>query len=186
LDSPGFVVYAIVDAGAAGAFTERAPDARVAIQLRDRAASGAALYQAARALVAAGHRVYVNERVDVALAAGCEGVQLPRCGVAVPDVHALAGEQLRVGVSLHTEHEVPAARTAGADFAVLAPIFPSPGKGTPLGLPTLADAARHGLPIYALGGVDSGNAAACLSAGAQGVAAIRGVAGLIPLVAWVK
>ncbi|HJZ88284.1 MAG TPA: thiamine phosphate synthase [Polyangia bacterium] len=172
-----FLVYVITELEGADAAGALAPSEQWAIQLRDREASGAALLAAAERLARAGHRVYVNDRVDVALAAGCEGVQLGGSSVEVADARALGGPELGVGVSIHAPAEAAAARAAGADFCVLAPIFASPGKGPPLGLGALAEAARAGLPVYALGGVDESNAAACLHAGAAGVAAIR--AGLV-------
>jgi thiamine-phosphate pyrophosphorylase len=166
-----FLVYLITDVMGAGAACELPPDERLAIQLRDRAAGGAALFAAAARLCKAGHRVYVNDRVDVALAAGCEGVHLPLGGLAASDARVLG--RLRIGVSTHAPSEVADAHAAGADFCVLGPIFATPGKAPPLGTRALTEAAGGGLPVYALGGVDVANARACLGAGARGVAAIR-------------
>jgi len=145
-----------------------APHPQLAIQVRDKAASGRQLYDMTREWVMRGYRVYVNDRVDVALAAGAEGVQLPHGGLSPAEVCAL-GSRLKIGMSIHSAGEV----TDAADFCVLAPIFDSPGKGTPIGTAALREAAARGVPILALGGVDASNARACLSAGATGVAAIR-------------
>ncbi len=109
-------------------------------------------------------KILVNSRSDVARAAGADGVHLP---VAAPQEVL---PDLLVGRSCHTLEEVKAAR---ADFVTLSPIFESPGKGTPLGLPALRQAAAFGKPIYALGGVNWDNAADCIEQGATGVAGIR-------------
>lgn len=83
------------------------------------------------------------------------------------------GPHALVGVSAHGTAEIRAASEAGADYATLSPIFASaskPGYGPALGLDGLREAAAIGLPLVALGGIDSGNARACLEAGATGVA----------------
>jgi thiamine-phosphate pyrophosphorylase len=91
---------------------------------------------------------------------------------------SIGSDKLRVGVSAHSVFDVTRARADGADFCVLGPIFDSPGKGPPIGMSPLAEAAKKGIPVYALGGVSPSNARACLEAGAQGVAAIRAGAAL--------
>jgi len=183
--SNSILVYWVVDCTAGGmkmrgeaAYLHSAekivptPHPQLAVQVRDKVAGGGALYEAARRWVAAGYRVYVNDRADVALAAGAEGVQLPGGGLLPRQVRALG--DLKVGVSIHAPSEV----TREADFCVLAPIFASPGKGEPLGIRALAEAAARGVPIIALGGIDPSNARECLQAGAAGVAAIRAGAAL--------
>lgn len=109
-------------------------------------------------------KILVNTRSDVARAAGADGVHLP---ASVPQA-ALPG--LLVGRSCHTLDEVKAAR---ADFVTFGPVFASPGKGTPVGLTALRQAAALGKPLYALGGVDWENAQECVANGAIGVAGIR-------------
>jgi thiamine-phosphate pyrophosphorylase len=83
-----------------------------------------------------------------------------------------------IGVSAHTSEEARAARDGGADFAVFGPVFDTPSKrayGLPVGPETLERAARElsPFPVVALGGVDEGNAAEVMGAGAAGVAGIR-------------
>ena len=150
------------------------PHPQLAIQVRDKTAGGAKLFAAAREWVQRGYRVYVNDRADVALAAGAEGVHLPGGGLSPADVRALAAltpsrVPLKIGMSIHSAREV----TNEVDFCVLSPIFESPGKGKPMGLAVITEAAGRGVPILALGGVDVSNARACFEAGAAGVAAIR-------------
>jgi len=150
-----------------------------AVQLRDPQlptreleALGARLRQVTRALGAA---LVVNDRLDLALALGADGVHLGRRSVRVEDARALL-PQAWIAVACHVVGEVIDAASAGADAAVLSPIFASPGKGTPLG-PAALEAARaaagEGIQLIALGGVTAENAATCFAAGADAVAAIR-------------
>ena len=96
------------------------------------------------------------------------GIHLP-AQASVPDARAQLGAAALIGLSAHDEHEVAAA--AGADYVTLSPIFLSaskPGYGPALGLPALRGPWR--LPVLALGGIEAGNAALCIEAGAAGVA----------------
>lgn len=109
-------------------------------------------------------KILVNSRLDVAIATGADGVHLP----ANAPIETLPG--LIIARSCHTLDEVA---TAKADFVTFGPVFDSPGKGAPLGLEQLRRACTLGKPVYALGGVNWDNAAACLDAGAAGIAGIR-------------
>ena len=156
------------------------PRASAGVQLRQPAAGGRALLEKARALAALCHGfgapLLVNDRADVALAAGADGVHLPARGLSVADVRALGGLGL-VGVSAHSAADVVRAAREGADFAVFAPVYDTPGK-TAQGEAALAEACRAApIPVLALGGVDETNAARCMEAGARGVACIRSVLG---------
>jgi thiamine-phosphate pyrophosphorylase len=129
---------------------------------------------------AAGAAFFVNDRVDVALAAGADGVHLGGGSLSPAEVTRLAPE-LAIAVSTHTRAEVEAAvraRAAGADvrFAVFGPVWDTPSKralGAPVGLEALRAVAPLGMPLLALGGVTPARAAACLWAGAAGVACVR-------------
>lgn len=155
----------------------------VAVQLRDPELSGRALFDLGvrlrAAARAAGAALVVNDRLDLALALGAEGAHLGRRSVAVADARALLGRAAWISVACHAVAEVVRAAEQGADAALLSPIFASPGKSAPLGVEALrrareALAARGlALQLVALGGIDAGNAAACLAAGADAVAAIR-------------
>lgn len=149
------------------------------VQIREKALPAAELLALCRAAArrlrerGVATRLLVNDRVDVALAAGLAGVHLPAAGLPVADVRALIARGFLVGVSCHSAGEVYAAATAGADFCVLGPIFDSPGKPAALG-PAALDAVAHlRIPVLALGGVTEANAAACLRHGAAGLAGIR-------------
>ncbi len=109
-------------------------------------------------------KILLNSRADVALATGADGVHLP----ADAPLETLPG--LLVARSCHTLQEVTATE---ADFIAFGPIFETSGKTTPVGLEALREACKLGKPIYALGGINWENAAACLDAGAQGIAGIR-------------
>jgi thiamine-phosphate pyrophosphorylase len=156
------------------------PAGRVAVHLREKDLGGAALLALARELLAVcrarGARLLVNDRLDVAQAAGADGVHLPAAGIPPAEARRLLGPSALVGVSCHSAEEVARARDAGADFATFSPIWDTPSKrafGAPVGLAALAEASRLGLPLVALGGVEPGNAAQAAGAGARGVAAIR-------------
>ena len=109
---------------------------------------------------------------------GADGVHLPQ-GHAVAEARRLLGKSGLVGVSAHSLHEARSAAHAGADYVTLSPIFATaskPGHGPALGLDGLAHvAARLAVPVIALAGVGADNAAACLDAGAAGVAAMGAV-----------
>jgi thiamine-phosphate pyrophosphorylase len=134
-------------------------------------------HQALVELVAAGPvPVLVSDRVDLALAVGAAGVNLPEAGLGVADARTLLGPGPLVGRSAHSLEGVGAAAADGADFVLLGPIFPTPTHpGSPgLGLEMLAHAAAASpIPVLAIGGVDREGARLCLEAGAAGYAAIR-------------
>lgn len=148
------------------------------VQLREKDLAGEALLALAREAMAAvagtGTRVLVNGRPDVALAAGAHGVHLPAAGLSVAAVRASFADLL-VGTSCHDAAQVRAAAEAGASLVVFGPVFPTPGKESRAqGLDALAHACRDvAVPVYAIGGLDAGNAARAWAAGAAGVAAIR-------------
>ncbi|HEY4394486.1 MAG TPA: thiamine phosphate synthase [Polyangia bacterium] len=151
----------------------------VAVQLREKDLAGRALMELARPLraltAAAGVGLYVNDRIDVALAAGADGVHLTGTSLSSAEARAIA-PRLAIGVSAHRLGDV---RAAGqASFAVFGPIRDTPSKralGSPLGLEPLAEAARLGLPLLAIGGIDAGAVAEVVAVGAYGVACIRPV-----------
>lgn len=156
------------------------PPGRVAVHLREKDLGGAALLALARAVGAAcrarGQLLLVNDRIDVALAAGADGVHLPSAGVPPADARRLLGPSALVGVSCHSAEDVRRARDGGASFATFGPVHETPSKrafGPPPGLAALREAARLGLPLVALGGMTAARVPEALAAGAAGVAAIR-------------
>lgn len=149
------------------------------VQLREKALDDRellALARTARALLAPPAALLVNGRLDVALAAGADGVHLPADGLPAAALLAWAarlGRRPLVGRSTHTPAEVAAARDEGVDYVVFGPVFATPGKGPPVGTEALAAAARLGVPVLALGGVEPERVGEAIAAGAHGVAAIR-------------
>jgi thiamine-phosphate pyrophosphorylase len=156
----------------------------VAVQLREKDLSGRALTELARELravtAAAGVALYVNDRIDVALAVGADGVHLGGTSLDAAAATRVAGG-LAIAVSAHAPAEVTALRNAAAGrvaFALLGPIFDTPSKrsfGAPLGTAAISEASRAGLPIVAVGGIGPDRVRALLAAGARGVACIRAV-----------
>jgi thiamine-phosphate pyrophosphorylase len=156
----------------------------VAVQLREKDLEARALLQMARPLRALTERYgaifYVNDRVDVALAAGADGVHLRTSSIRPSEVAAIA-PSLGAAISAHGAADFARARgSKNLRFAVLGPIFDTPSKrnfGPALGLDVLAATSRAlpETPILALGGVSVENARACVAAGAAGIACIRAV-----------
>jgi thiamine-phosphate pyrophosphorylase len=122
-------------------------------------------------------RLVVNDRLDVALAAGAHGVHLATHSLRARDVRACAGAGLVVGASTHSAAEVAEAEAGGADYAVCGPANDTPSKrgmGDPLGPTRVGAIARSArIPVLALGGISRDNAGEALAAGAAGLAAIR-------------
>ncbi len=127
-------------------------------------------------------RVIVNDRLDVALAAGATGVHLrqkslPACDVVRWCRGGNAPSGFLIGVSCHSIEEARQAENAGASYVFFGPVFDTPSKrpfGPPQGLAQLTEACRSvRIPVIAIGGVDETNGAECLRAGAAGIAAIR-------------
>ena len=142
-------------------------------------------------------RLLINSRIDVALAAGADGVHLRSDDISAADARVvcmkaaasghrpLATDHFIIASSCHTADDVHRAEADGADFSVFAPVFEKAGqpgvglealraacRGAPqTNMPELSPTARS--PVLALGGVTLENARACIEAGAAGIAAIR-------------
>jgi thiamine-phosphate pyrophosphorylase len=133
-----------------------------------------------------GTLVFVNSRVDVALAAGAHGVHLPANALAPAEVRRIGPAGFKVGVSCHTVEEARRAAEEGADFAVFGPVFEplsKAGLAPPAGLEGLRQACGgSGIPVLALGGITAERALECVGRGAAGVAAISlFLAGRVPV-----
>jgi thiamine-phosphate pyrophosphorylase len=151
------------------------------VQIREKDLSTRPLAELVRGALAAaqgsGTRIVVNDRLDVALALGAQGVHLARTSLPAEVARRIVPPSFLVGVSCHSLDEALEAESARADYVLLGPIFSTPSKlgyGPPLGLPTLRQvAARLRIPVLALGGVSLERVKACREAGAAGIAAIR-------------
>ncbi len=154
-----------------------------AVQLRMKVESARAILNTARALAplcrAAGVALIVNDRIDVALIAGADGVHVGQDDLPAAEVRALMGPRALIGVSAATVDEAVAAERAGADYLGVGSIYGTatkPDAGEPIGLGRLAEIRRAvRLPIVGIGGIAPENAAAVIQAGAHGVAAITAV-----------
>lgn len=115
----------------------------------------------------------LNDRLDLCLAAAADGIHLPSHRIAPQRLKQEFGARWIIGVSCHSLDEALEAEAGGADYVYLSPIFAKPNYAPPLGLPALEAAAqRLRIPVIALGGITPANEAACLAAGAQGIAGI--------------
>ena len=149
------------------------------IQLRERRLSARLLFELAVKASEITHdsssRLLVNDRADIAVAAKADGVHLTGASLPTAVIRSSFPPDLIIGVSTHTAEAARSAAEQGADFAVFAPVFETPGKGEPQGLDKLSMLCRElrPFPVFGLGGVDETNYASILEAGASGFAAIR-------------
>ncbi|MDB4966584.1 MAG: Thiamin-phosphate pyrophosphorylase [Myxococcales bacterium] len=156
------------------------PEGRAAVMLRAKKLGAAALFEAATALVAVtrarGAKLIVNDRADVALAVGADGVHLPSRGIPVKQARRWLGGRL-IGASTHSMEEAQMAWRGGADYVVYGPVWATDGKGPAVGIEALAAMVRAApVPVFALGGVDADRARQCVAVGAR-VACIGAVLG---------
>lgn len=152
----------------------------LALHLRGHETSPAVLFGLAEPLAAAasesGSLLLVNDRLDVALAAGAGGAQLGRRSLE-PRVGRLLGPGLRIGYSAHAVGEAHEALESGADFIVLGSVYPtpshphSPGSGTRL----IREAGALDAPLIAIGGITPERVEDVMESGAYGVAVLSGV-----------
>jgi thiamine-phosphate pyrophosphorylase len=150
-----------------------------AVQLREKDLSGSELYSLAVAMrevtKRVGSKLFVNDRTDVALGVGADGVHCPENGLPVAVARRVYPEAL-VGASAHSLERAIEAGNSGADFVLFGPVFPTPSKaryGEPQGLDALSGVAKNvGVPVFAVGGITPENAHACLEKGAAGVGVI--------------
>lgn len=151
-----------------------------AIQLRERDLSTGELLSLAgeiQAMVTPGAvSLVINDRVDLAMALGLDGVHLRADSLPSHSVRQIIGPHRLIGVSTHSAEDVRRASQGCADYVVLGPIFDTPSKrsfGSPLGLDLLADVCRNSsIPIFAIGGITCERVREVRQAGAHGVAVI--------------
>ncbi len=130
----------------------------------------------AKGRAAAKVAVHVNDRLDVALAAGAAGVHLPAAGFPIKAVRQRVGPRFRIGRSVHSLTEARAAQKEGADELIFGPIFATPEKapfGPPQGIDALrkvVDAVR--VPVWAIGGITAATAVELRGLPIAGIAAI--------------
>ena len=162
-----------------------APPGAVAVQLREKDLPARDLYELALRLRAictrAGAPLIVNDRVDVAIVAGADGVHLPFDSIGVSMARRLLGPHRFIGVSSHSPPDVAGASQEGADFAVFGPVFDplsKPAAGPAWGALGLKAACSAGaIPVFALGGITPARARALFASG-DPAAAPAGVASI--------
>jgi thiamine-phosphate pyrophosphorylase len=152
------------------------------VQIREKLMSARVLYELAERATAftrgSSTRLLINDRFDIARAAGAAGVHLTERSLPASIVREVCGENFLIGVSTHSFEAALNARAEGADFVVFGPVFEAESKrafGPPQGLEKLGEVANAlaGFPVLAIGGINVENANECFGVGASGVAAIR-------------
>lgn len=147
----------------------------VALHARGRTLSGREHCALAQHLgAAAGAVLFVNDRLDIAVATGARGVQLGSAGLAPADARRI-GPAWWIGRSVHSLAEGRAATDEQPDYLLVGPVFATPTHPGvhPLGLEGLAPIVALGLPVIAIGGITVDRVGALRAAGVYGVAAIR-------------
>jgi thiamine-phosphate pyrophosphorylase len=183
-------LYAIIDPAQAGGHalpdlaTAVAKGGATLVQLRDKASETRMLVEEARALKSAlgsGIPLIINDRVDVALASGADGVHVGQDDMSVEDVRRLLGPNAVVGLSIKTIAQAEAAPIDLLDYVGIGGVFATTSKNNPdppigvYGLARIAGVFRKRapkLPLVAIAGIDRTNAADVIDAGADGVAVI--------------
>jgi thiamine-phosphate pyrophosphorylase len=188
---PNFALYLITDRTATQArnllwVLEQALDGGVkAIQLREKDLDGKCLFDLATKVSALCRRynaeLFINDRIDVALAVDAAGVQLGKASLPIAAARALLGSARAIGYSAHSLAEARDAERDGADFILFGPVYFTPSKapyGSPQGLAALKNIVEKiALPVYAIGGVNTANVAQAMNSGIHGVALISAIMG---------
>lgn len=165
---------------------ERALDNGVnAVQLREKDLGGNDLYRLAERVTRLCERyqaqLFINDRIDVALAVDAAGVHLGESAFPVHAARLLLGAKRSIGVSVHTLIGARRAERDGADFVVFGPVYFTPSKadfGAPQGVKALQIlVANVSLPVYAIGGIKIDNLHEAKSVGSRGIALISAIMG---------
>jgi thiamine-phosphate pyrophosphorylase len=154
------------------------------VQLREKTVSTrefiAAALQLKPFLKSCGVALIINDRVDVALAAGADGVHLGQSDMPLAAARSLTGPAMVIGISVESVADALAAQSGGADYLGVSPVFATPTKtdaAAPLGLAGLrAIRAAVRLPLVAIGGLNLANAADAVRSGADGIAVVSAIA----------
>jgi len=135
-------------------------------------------------------RLFINDRADIALCVGADGVHLGQSSMTAYAVRKVVGDKFMIGVSTHNLEEALTAEKEGADFITFGPIYPTPSKlkyGKPVGVESLKKIAeRVVIPVFGIGGIKPDNAKEVVNAGAYGVALISGILGEVDITSAAK
>lgn len=154
-----------------------------AVQLREKDLGTKELYETAyelrRLTSRYGAKLFINDRVDVALAVDADGVHIGASSLPIYKVRKLLGERKLIGVSCHNQVQAITAQEMGADFVTFGPVYFTASKaayGDPVGL-ELLETVTHMLqiPVFALGGISQKNCAEVVTCGVRGIALISAV-----------
>ena len=183
-------LYALVDPAVAGGRTLADLAGLIAnsvtlVQLRDKHGGTRAMVEQARALRAVlepgGVPLLINDRIDVALAAEADGVHIGQDDMTAEDARLLLGRTAIIGLSLSTVQHAREAPLDLIDYVGVGAVYPTGSKddaSTPIGIAGLREivaavrARKPGFPVCAISGINAGNAAETVEAGADGVAVI--------------
>ena len=154
-----------------------------AVQLREKDLEGKALFslaEKARGLCARhGAALFINDRIDVALAVGADGVQLAGTSLPIESARTLLGSTKAIGASTHSLEEAQEAERLGADFVLFGPVYFTPSKaafGPPQGVLALKKIVENTrLPVYAIGGIKPENITEIMGTGVRGISLISAV-----------
>ena len=190
VDQLGFSLCLVTDRAQVAGTLEEAVETCLgaglkAVQLREKDLAARDLLSMARALREStrrhGAKLLVNDRADVAIAVGADGVQRAGTSLPVPALRAISPRGFLIGASVHSLAEARVAEPEGADFLLFGPVYDTPSKGAygpPQGLAAFERiASAVHLPVFAVGGVTPARVAETVRAGASGVAVIGAVLG---------
>jgi len=190
VDQLGFSLCLVTDRSLVTGTLEEAVEACLgaglkAVQLREKDLAARDLLSMARGLREStrrhGAKLLVNDRADVALSVGADGVQRAGTSLPVSALRAISPQGFLIGASVHSLAEARAAEVESADFLLFGPVYDTPSKreyGPPQGLSALehvTSAVR--LPVFAVGGVTPARVSEVTRAGASGVAVIAAILG---------
>lgn len=126
-------------------------------------------------------KLFVNDRVDVAMCAEADGIHLGQSGIPVHAARNIVGKRFMIGASTHNLEEALAAEKEGADFITFGPLYHTPSKrsyGEPVGTEALrAIKGKISIPVFGIGGIRAENLGDVIDSGACGVAVISGILG---------
>jgi len=163
---------------------ERALDGGVrAIQLREKDLDGGELFKLADKISTLCRRydaqLFINDRIDVALAVDATGVQLGKTSLPIETARSLLGADKLIGYSSHSVEDATDAQRSGANFLLFGPVFPTPSKvpfGAPQGVEALKELVEKvALPVYAIGGINTESLTEAMTTGVRGVALISAI-----------
>lgn len=126
-------------------------------------------------------KLFINDRVDIALSVEADGVHLGQKSIPTYAVRKIVKDKFMIGVSAHSIEEAKQAEKEGADFITLGPVYKTPSKlkyGQPLGVDIIRKTkAEISIPVFAIGGVKQFRVKEVMDAGADGIALISGILG---------